>query len=114
MTSEEISALMVASAKDREAAFEEGRRAGLEEAAKECDRIEALEAKLRKSALQELSALGQAEDAYQAQLAVEAKLAKALEKLEYWFDTDQEVLDAMTPDERADHMRQLQMIRDTL
>ena len=34
MTSEEISALMVASAKDREAAFEEGRRAGLEEAAR--------------------------------------------------------------------------------
>ena len=34
MASEEISALMVASAKDREAAFEEGRRAGLEEAAR--------------------------------------------------------------------------------
>ena len=41
-------------------------------------------------------------------------LKATLKKLEYWFDTDQEVLDAMTPDERADHMRQLQMIRDTL
>ena len=39
-------------------------------------RIEELEAKLRKSALQELSALGQASEAYQAQLAAEAKLAK--------------------------------------
>ena len=41
-------------------------------------------------------------------------LTAALKRLEYWFDADQEVLDAMTPDERADHMRQLQMIRDTL
>ena len=40
------------------------------------DRIEELEAKLRKSALQELSALGQASEAYQAQLAAEAKLAQ--------------------------------------
>ena len=32
------------------------------------DRIEELEGKLRKSALQELSALGQASEAYQAQL----------------------------------------------
>ena len=44
-------------------------------------RIEELEAQLRKSALQELSALGQASDAYQAQLAAEAKLAKAVEAL---------------------------------
>ena len=47
---------------------------------------------------------------YQRAKAAEA----ALKKLEYWFDTDQEVLDAMTPDERADHMRQLTLIRDTL
>jgi hypothetical protein len=38
------------------------------------DTIAELEAKLRKSALQELSALGQASEAYQAQLAAEAKL----------------------------------------
>lgn len=41
-------------------------------------------------------------------------LTAALKRLEYWFDADQEVLDAMTPDERADHMRQLTLIRDTL
>ena len=46
-----------------------------------CPRCEELEAKLLKSALQELSALGQASEAYQAQLAAEAKLAKALEML---------------------------------
>ena len=43
-----------------------------------------------------------------------ARMGESLKKLEYWFDTDQEVLDAMTPDERADHMRQLTLIRDTL
>jgi hypothetical protein len=41
-----------------------------------CPRCAELEAKLRKSALQELSALGQASEAYQAQLAAEAKLAQ--------------------------------------
>ena len=53
------------------------------------DRIEELEAKLRESALQELSALGQASEAYQAQLAAEArtvdlevKLAKAVAAIE--------------------------------
>ena len=51
------------------------------------DLIEELEAALRNSALQELSALGQATEAYQAQLAaearivdIEAKLAKAREE----------------------------------
>ena len=39
-----------------------------------CPRCAELEAKLRKSALQELSALGQASEAYQAQLAAEAAL----------------------------------------
>ena len=52
--------------------------------------------------------------AIRALLAERDALKATLKKLEYWFDTDQEVLDAMTPDERADHMRQLQMIRDTL
>lgn len=41
-------------------------------------------------------------------------LETVLNKLEYWFDTDQEILNAMTPDERTDHMRQLNLIRDTL
>lgn len=40
------------------------------------------EAKLRESAMQELAALGQAQDAHQAQLEAEAKLAKALEALQ--------------------------------
>jgi hypothetical protein len=44
-------------------------------------RCEELEAKLRKSALQELSALGQASEAYQAQLAAKAKLERAVEML---------------------------------
>ena len=50
--------------------------------------VAVLEAKLRKSALKKLSALGQATEAYQAQLAAEArivdteaKLAKAVEAL---------------------------------
>ena len=44
-----------------------------------------------------------------------AETAEAvLKKLEYWFDADQEVLDAMTPDERADNMRQLNLIREAL
>ena len=46
------------------------------------DRIEELEAKLRKLAVQVLSALGQEMEAYQSQLAAEAKLAKAVEVLE--------------------------------
>ena len=46
-----------------------------------CPKCEELEAKLRKSALQEMSALGQASEAYQAQLAAEAKLERAVEML---------------------------------
>ena len=42
------------------------------------------------------------------------QLEATLKRLEYWFDTDAEILDAMTPDERADHMRQLTLIRETL
>jgi outer membrane murein-binding lipoprotein Lpp len=43
------------------------------------DRIEELEAKLREMALDCLAAEGQAAEAYQAQLAAEAKLAKTVE-----------------------------------
>jgi hypothetical protein len=46
------------------------------------NRIEELEAKLREAALQELSSLNQADEARQAQLDAEAKLAKAVEALE--------------------------------
>ena len=41
-------------------------------------------------------------------------LWKALWNLERWFDVDQEVLDAMSPDERRDHERQLRLIREAL
>ena len=50
-----------------------------------CPRCAELEAKLRKSALQELSALGQASEAYQAQLAAEAKLKWVLEERDTTF-----------------------------
>jgi hypothetical protein len=43
-----------------------------------------------------------------------AKLEAALYVLEAWFDTDQEILDAMSADERADHDRKLAMIRAAL
>lgn len=46
------------------------------------DRIEELEAKLREAALSELSALGQASEAYTAQLDAEAKLAKVVEGMQ--------------------------------
>lgn len=41
-------------------------------------------------------------------------LETVLHKLAYWFDADQEVLDAMSDDERADHIRQHKMILDAL
>jgi multidrug efflux pump subunit AcrA (membrane-fusion protein) len=47
------------------------------------NRIERLEAALRNMALDYLAAEGQAAEAYQAQLEAEAKLAKAVEALEY-------------------------------
>ena len=42
------------------------------------------------------------------------ELEGALHKLAYWFDIDQEVLDAMDDDERADHIRQHKVILDVL
>ena len=42
------------------------------------------------------------------------ELEAVLHKLAYWFDADQEVLDAMNDDERADHIRQHKMILDAL
>jgi len=45
-------------------------------------RIKELEADLRNSALDYLAAEGQAAEAYQAQLAAEAKLAKAVKELQ--------------------------------
>jgi len=47
-------------------------------------RIEELEANLRDMSLDCLAALGQAGEAYQAQLAAESKLAKAVEVLRFY------------------------------
>lgn len=42
------------------------------------------------------------------------ELEATLRKLQQWFDTDQEILDVMGNNEKADHMRKLKLIRDTL
>jgi hypothetical protein len=47
------------------------------------DRIEELEAEIKSMAMDCLVAKGQASDAYQAQLLAEAKLAKAVEALQW-------------------------------
>ena len=41
-------------------------------------------------------------------------LEKALHKIAYWFDADQDVLDRMTGAERSDHIRQQQIILTAL
>ena len=43
-----------------------------------------------------------------------ATMEAALRKLEAWFDTDQDILNAMSADERADNDRQLAAIRSAL
>ena len=46
---------------------------------------------------------------YSQQARIEA-LTKALERLEYWFDTDDEILEDMDIDKLEDHKRQHQHI----
>jgi hypothetical protein len=58
-------------------------RADVFDVAEAADRIEELEAKLREMALDCLAAEGQAAEAYQTQLAAEAKLAKAVDALDW-------------------------------
>ena len=70
---------------------------------KAADRIEELEERLKAAT----------DDAKEAEAYVE-ELEATLRKLEYWFDTDQEILDVMGNNEKADHMRKLKMIRDAL
>ena len=41
-------------------------------------------------------------------------MAGQLKRLEYWFDTDPEILAAMTTDERADNAKRLANIREAL
>lgn len=48
------------------------------------NRIEELETQLREALMQSLADLGQAQDAYAAQLKAEARLAKAVELLGQW------------------------------
>ena len=42
------------------------------------------------------------------------ELERVLHKIAGWFDTDQEVLDAMSVEERNDHIRQHKMLLDAL
>lgn len=42
------------------------------------------------------------------------ELEDVLHKVAYWFDTDQEILDNMSENERADHIRMHKMILDAL
>ena len=67
------------------------------------DRIEEFEERLKAAT----------DDAKAAEAYAE-ELEATLRKLEYWFDTDQEILDVMGNNEKADHMRKLKMIRDAL
>jgi hypothetical protein len=47
-------------------------------------------------------------------IAAAPKMRTTLEKLERWFDTDAEIVEAMDAATRADHERQLRLIRDAL
>jgi len=44
-------------------------------------------------------------------IAAAPEMYEALKRIKYWFDTDPEIIDAMGADERADHMRQVEIIR---
>jgi len=47
-------------------------------------------------------------------IAAAPDMLHVLKRLERWFDTDAEVLDAMSHDERADHERQHKAIRNVI
>jgi len=54
-------------------------------------------------------------EAYAEELKASLAIAvAALKKLHYWFDTDQEIIGQMTPDERANHELIFAMLTDTL
>jgi hypothetical protein len=50
------------------------------------EQVDALQAKIREMSIQSLSDLGQAQDAYAAQLAAEEKLQKSVRKLQDIYD----------------------------
>ncbi len=54
------------------------------------------------------------EDRLEAANARISELERALGALKYWFDTDPDVLDAMSTDELADHNRQAALIEAAL
>jgi uncharacterized protein YfaS (alpha-2-macroglobulin family) len=75
-------------------------------------RIETLEEELREARLQELASLGQAQEAYEAQVALEAKLKKAVRALEI---VDEWLVDlGMYADPDYHLAPSLQHVRDTL
>lgn len=47
-------------------------------------------------------------------IAAAPEMLATLRKLEYWLDTDPEVIEAMPGDERRDHMAKLGMIREVI
>lgn len=51
---------------------------------------------------------------YDAQAKMAEAAETALKQLDYWFDTDDDILAAMTPDVRADHERQHAKVRQAL
>lgn len=78
------------------------------------DRIEELEAKLAEARLSELAALGQADEAYTAQLELEAELAKPMEaRMGRWdelLEPAREALEALFAegDAMADRIEELE------
>jgi hypothetical protein len=55
--------------------------------------------------------IAQTFDAHESLIAAAPEMLGMLVRLEYWFDTDAEILDAMEQDERADHVLLLKRIR---
>ena len=47
-------------------------------------------------------------------IAAAPEMLATLRKLEYWLDTDPEVIEALPGDERRDHMAKLGMIREVI
>ena len=86
---------------------------GLRVAEEAADRIEELEERLK-------AATDDAKEAEAYAVELEAKLAKAvsrLDKLAYWLDIDQDLWDALTAMEQSDHRRaqsEVQAIKDIL
>jgi len=55
-----------------------------------------------------------APDSYGDAAIAAPDMLHVLKRLDRWFDTDAGILDAMSPDDRADHERQHRAIRDVI